>query len=217
MSFKKSARWLELRGRLHTHLIGLLAEHLNGCRSVLDLGCGTAPYVGECAGVEVVVGVDACYESCRSAQTASKYARVVQSVLPQLPFRERSVDCVTMLQVVEHLPKATASRLIEEAEKLARHKIIITTPNGFVEQDGHSANPFQRHLSGWTIDDFERRGYNVWGLEGLKITRRKRKAEMLPPQRILSVLTSFGIFENYIKTRPHSAFQLMAVKELTGK
>ena len=215
MSFKKSALWLELRGRLHNHLITLLEEHLNGSQTVLDLGCGTAPYVGECAGVEKVIGVDACYESCRSAQTSSKYARVVQSVLPELPFRERSVDCVTMLQVVEHLPKETASTLIAGAERLARRKIIITTPNGFVEQDGFDGNPFQKHLSGWTIADFEQRGYRVWGLEGLKIARKKQKAEMLPPQRILSLITSFGIFESYIKSRPQSAFQLMAVKDLS--
>jgi SAM-dependent methyltransferase len=215
MSFKTSPLWLHLRGRLHFHLIALLTQHLAGCKTVLDLGCGAQPYVGQCTDVEKVIGVDASYDACVSAQKANKYVRVVQSVLPELPFHARSVDCVTMLQVVEHLPKATASRLIEEAEKVARHKIIITTPNGFVEQDGYGGNPFQQHLSGWTTDDFEQRGYAVWGLEGLKIARRKHKAEMLPPQRLLSVLTSFGIFENYIKNRPESAFQLMAVKELT--
>ena len=216
LSLKKSNRWVELRGRLHKNLIDLLSEHLSACRTVLDLGCGTSPYVGECAGVEKVIGVDASYESCRSAKKVHKYERVVQSVLPGLPFKARSVDCVTMLQVVEHLPKETALALIEEAETLARHRVIITTPNGFVEQEEFDDNPFQRHLSGWTIADFEERGYTVWGLEGLKIARKKQSADMLPPQQILSLITSFGIFESYIKTRPQSAFQLMAVKQLNG-
>ena len=216
MSLKTSPVWIRLRGGLHFNLIGLLTQHLQGCKTVLDLGCGAQPYVGQCTEIEKVIGVDASYEACRSAQKASKYVRVVQSVLPELPFQKRSVDCVTMLQVVEHLPKETASALIEEAEKLARHRVIITTPNGYVEQEEVGGNPFQRHLSGWTIADFEERGYTVWGLEGLKITRRKQSADMLPPQRILSLITSFGIFEGYIKTRPRTAFQLMAVKELNG-
>jgi SAM-dependent methyltransferase len=214
MSFKKSAFWLNLRGRLHNHYISLLTEELDGCRVVLDLGCGGDPYLGECIGVEKVIGVDACLESCRSAKRADKYEGVVQAVFPDLPFRSRIVDAVTMLQVVEHLPKDAATRLIERAEKLARRKIIITTPNGFVRQDGYDGNSFQTHLSGWTVEDFELRGYEVFGMEGPKIARRKGTAEMLPPKKMLSVLNSFGLFEEYLEARPMSAFQLMAVKEL---
>lgn len=212
--FTNSSLWSQLRGRLHENLINLLSSSLEGCQTVLDLGCGAEPYVGECHNVEKVIGADASYEACRKALGARKYAYITQSVFPDLPFEPRSVDAVTLLQVVEHLTKDKASKLIEEAEKLARRRIVITTPNGFVEQEAYGDNSFQEHLSGWRVKDFEERGYQVWGLEGPKIVRRNGTAECLPPQRILSVLSSFGMFEGYLKTRPQHAFQLMAVKDL---
>ena len=213
-AFTNSSLWSQLRGRLHENLINLLNRSLEGCQTVLDLGCGAEPYVGECHNVETVIGADASYEACRKALGARKYANITQSVFPDLPFEPRSVDAVTLLQVVEHLTKDKASKLIEEAEKLARRRIVITTPNGFVEQESFGDNPFQKHLSGWTITDFEQRNYRVWGLEGPKFLRRKKTAECLPPRQILSVLSSFGIFEGYLRTRPQYAFQLMAIKDL---
>jgi len=213
MSLRKSAVWKSLRGRLHNHYISLLSHQLEGCRFVLDLGCGGEPYLGECDGVEKIIGVDACLESCRVARQADKYEVVVQAVLPDIPFRPQVVDAVTMLQVVEHLTKEAAGRLIERAEEIAKRKVIITTPNGFVTQDGHGGNSFQTHLSGWTVEEFEIRGYKVFGMEGPKIARRNGRADMLPPARALSVLNSFGLFETYLKARPGQAFQLMAVKD----
>ena len=204
--------WTNLRSRLHQHCVGLLAHELSGCRNALDLGCGAEPYLGECDSIENVIGVDGSYQSCRSARHALKYASVVQAVLADLPFRERSVDAVTLLQVVEHLPKDVASDLIVGAERLARRKIIITTPNGFVRQEAYDENPLQEHLSGWTIEDFQERGYTVWGMEGPKAARRKESAELLFPQRLLSVLNSFALCEGYLQTRPQHAFQLFAVK-----
>lgn len=214
IEFRRSPLWLHLRGRLHENLIYLLTSNLEGCQTVLDLGCGSQPYVGECPNIEKVIGIDASYEACFKARNAKKYSSVAQSLLPNLPFQSRSVDAVTLLQVVEHLSKDRASFLIEEAEKMARRRVIITTPNGFVEQEAYGDNSFQEHLSGWTVEDFEERGYQVWGLEGPKIVRRNGTAECLPPQRMLSVLSSFGMFEGYLKSRPQHAFQLMAVKHL---
>lgn len=212
MPLKKSRLWINLRSRLHQHYVGLLARELKGCRDALDLGCGAEPFLGECDSIENVIGVDGSYNSCRSARRANKYGSVVQAVLPDLPFKERSVDAVTLLQVVEHLPKDVASDLILKAERLARRKIIITTPNGFVRQEVYDENPFQEHLSGWSIEDLQQRGYTVWGMEGPKAARRKESAEVLSPQRLLSVLISFGICEAYFQNRPQHAFQLLAVK-----
>jgi len=212
LPLKKSRLWTNLRSRLHQHYVGLLTHELKGCRDALDVGCGAEPYLGECHSIERVIGVDGSYSSCRSAQRAHKYVSVVQAVLPDLPFRERSVDAVTLLQVVEHLPKDVGSNLIVEAERLARRKIIITTPNGFVRQEAYNENPLQEHLSGWSIENFQQRGYTVWGMEGPKAARRKESAEMLFPQRLLSVLNSFGLCEAYLQNQPQHAFQLFAVK-----
>lgn len=209
---KRSRAWTNLRSRLHKQYIALLERELNGCQVALDLGCGEQPYLGECDVLESVIGVDGSHWACLSARRAHKYGSVVQTCLPQLPFRERSVDVVTMLQVVEHLPKDVASDLIAAAERVARRKVIITTPNGFVRQEAYDDNPFQEHLSGWSIDDFQERGYKVLGMEGPKAARRKGSAEMLSPQRVLSVINSFGLCEAYLENRPHRAFQLFAVK-----
>jgi hypothetical protein len=213
-SLKKSAVWRTLRSRLHKQYITLLERELEDCRVALDLGCGERPFLWECEALENVIGVDGSRRACLGARETPKYESVVQSCLPELPFRERSVDVVTLLQIVEHLPKPVASDLIAAAERVARRKVIITTPNGFVRQEAYDDNPFQEHLSGWSIDDLRQRGYKVLGMEGPKMARRRESAEVLFPQRFLSVFISFGLCEGYLENRPQHAFQLFAVKSV---
>jgi len=55
----------------------------------------------------------------------------------KLPFKQKSFDTVLCMEVIEHLEKEEAIRLIEDMEKIARKKIIITTPVGFWEDYVH--------------------------------------------------------------------------------
>lgn len=77
-------------------------------------------------------------------------------------------DVVLCSQVVEHLKKTDAISLIGNIEKLAEKRIIIATTNGFIDYDhGPLLSNFDKHQSGWEIEEFRRRGYKVVG-HGLK-------------------------------------------------
>ncbi len=64
--------------------------------------------------------------------------------------RENRVDCVTLMDVIEHLPKEEGHRLLAETERLVP-QIIVFTPLGFLEQEDGVWNT---HRSGWEPGDF---------------------------------------------------------------
>ena len=204
--------WRRLRSRSHVHYIESLSSSLADCPTVLDLGCGSRPFLGECPNVERIIGIESWFESCQTASHAHKYVGVAQAVLPSIPVSRRSVDAVVLLQVLEHLPRAEGSRLLEAAEQIARRRVVVTTPNGYVSQGGYEGNPYQQHLSSWSIDDFISLGYQVFGLEGPKSLRRWESAQLARPAGLWQIVVSLGVFESYLRSRPDAAFQLMAVK-----
>ena len=63
-------------------------------------------------------------------------------------------------------PPTEQGELRQELEKLAKKRIIVGTPRGFMEQPDEflDDNPYQVHKSGWSIDDFTSRGYKVRGV-----------------------------------------------------
>ncbi len=55
-------------------------------------------------------------------------------------------------------------------KKWARKKIIITTPNRYLWQDGY-INSMQEHKSGWTVEELQNLGFKVFGMNGWKNLR----------------------------------------------
>jgi hypothetical protein len=60
-------------------------------------------------------------------------------------------------------------------ENVAKKKIIIFTPNGFLRQDEYDGDKLQIHKSGWTVDEFKKLGYEVKGINGWKPLRKKNR------------------------------------------
>ena len=81
--------------------------------------------------------------------------------------RPRSFDAVVCLDVVEHLERAQALELLATLESIARRRVVVFTPNGFVPQPATPDNPYQEHLSGFTTDEMRDLGYTVRGIHGL--------------------------------------------------
>jgi hypothetical protein len=78
---------------------------------------------------------------------------------------------VVIIHLLEHLSKQEGIELIENAEQWAKKKVIIAGQNGFIRQDAYDDNPHQRHVSGWTVGDFESMGFAVFGFHGLRFLR----------------------------------------------
>jgi len=74
----------------------------------------------------------------------------------------------TCIETIEHLPKNRGEKLLEELHRIA-DTIIVSTPSAYFKQPKSHVerNPFQAHVSKWTVEDFKKRGYDVKGVGNL--------------------------------------------------
>ena len=187
-----------------------------GCNSLLDVGCGeNSPVSRFAAEISYRVGVDAHLQSIEKSRIAGIHSEYVVKDILEIgeSFQTCSFDCVTLLEVIEHLPRAEGERLLEQCERIARLKVVVSTPNGFVLQHPEPDNPFQEHLSGWSAEDFRSRGYEVTGVAGWKCFRGSLMRPKWRPHSIFGRLSL--ITEAWFEDRPDQAFQILCVKELS--
>ncbi len=188
----------------------LLRKELKDAESVLDVGCGvTSPlsrikkrFYLEGIDLEPAKSVDKIYDKYTNGNILNieKY------------YKKNSFDVIVLFEVIEHLSRSEGKIFLEKLEDIAKRKIIISTPNGFVPQDPHSGNIYQEHLSGWFISDFKSRGYKVYGTRGFKFIRGEFAAIKYRPWYVwlyLSYLSEFITIHF-----PQLSFQLMAIKNL---
>jgi hypothetical protein len=75
-------------------------------------------------------------------------------------------DLLTMFDVIEHLKKDMGYEFIKKAKNKFKN-IIIFTPKGFLIQDETThpeeikENPWMKHLSGWSEEDFRKINFEV--------------------------------------------------------
>jgi SAM-dependent methyltransferase len=81
-----------------------------------------------------------------------------------------SFDLVVCMDVIEHLSKSDGYRLVYEMNRITSSSLALSCPNGFVWQPPSKDNPFQAHISGWSVKDFRSLGLTkIKGFNGLKI------------------------------------------------
>jgi hypothetical protein len=193
-------------------------------KSLVDLGAGGNPQqkMREKFGVFQLL-IDLSYPESqdntivRRRLDVSNHVKVIEEIR-KLPFSntQGKVDVAISLQNIEHLTREQGMRFLEDVEDMASKLVIIETPNGFVEQPGTNQNPFQEHLSGWSVKDFKSRGYRVLGTSGLKCLKQNRnKGEYrfgFRGIKFLDVLISRILF---IHRFPNLCFNLYAYKVMT--
>lgn len=90
---------------------------------------------------------------------------------------------------------------------------MIYTPNGFLHQGEVYGNPLQRHLSGWTVEEFSRMGFRVLGIEGLRPLRGEMAELRWKPRRFWLAVSLLSHL--VVTTRPRLAFRLFCIKEMS--
>ena len=191
-------------------------EVVSGCRSVLDLGCGSASPVGRFSKrLDRVAGVDMFppyLDRSRGASIHSEYHQGDALDAVRM-FGERSFDCAMAIDLIEHLEKPQGHQLLDVLERVARKKAIVFTPNGFVAQEPYDGNPFQAHRSGWTPAEMRARGYRLYGVHGWKPLRAERGEPRWRPHRLWGLVALWT--QPLVEHRPDLAYHLLCVKDLS--
>ena len=149
-------------------LMPTIKKVLKPVNIVMDIGCGIGPQAYFRPNVHI------CCEPF------DEYIRVLQKkielendrhyIIIKATWQEvvnifplQSVDTIILSDVIEHLEKEEAKRLLTMTENIARIQIAVFTPLGFLPQkhpDGidnwnlHGAD-WQEHRSGWLPEDFD--------------------------------------------------------------
>jgi|WetSurSiteA1Bulk_404760.scaffolds.fasta_scaffold09364_2 SAM-dependent methyltransferase len=130
---------------------------------ILDVGCGFGKWGYLCTSNywqtfcptpgsrPEIVGCDGHQANVQMSRNNGCYREVFQLIVPPLPFDDRCFDTVLLIEIIEHLEEERARLLIEEAKRVARRRVIISTPNYPSLRDGTSSitgwNPLDAHMS----------------------------------------------------------------------
>ena len=189
-----------------------LKKELKGCKNVLDLGCGknsplrllkNNPDFKDLHTVGVDIFSPYILMNTHENKIHSEYLNMN---IFDIDFPEKSFDCAILFDVIEHFDREDFLKFLPKLEKIVK-KILIITPNGYIDQDGYDSNPYQAHRSGWTIEDFKNLGFSCYGLSGLKSLK---KFTIWP--RPLNTLIA-DISQLFIYQKPKIAFHIIAVKK----
>lgn len=191
-----------------------LENLLSDCDSVLDLGCGDNSPIGFIQKKKYLVGVDGFKKSIHASKKLNIHDKYLHKNILEVKkdFKKNSFDAVVALDVIEHLEKKDGYKLLKLMEHLASKKVVLLTPNGFVNQTGEG-NGLQEHLSGWSVSDFKKLGYKIFGRYGLKGLRGE-KAELKFRPKILWGFISEISNLLYTRKNPKKAYSLLAYKNV---
>lgn len=187
---------------------------LNDCGSVLDLGCGSISPIRYLVEDKYLVGVDGHKQSIQKAKDAKTHDELLTMDVMKVSkkFKKNSYDAVIALDLIEHLKKKDGIKLLKDMEKIAKKKVILLTPNGYIHQE-NKENELQEHLSGWSMEDFIKSGYKVRGMYGIKYFRGE-EAELKRPKTLWGVVSLLSHFF-YTKYIPGQSYSLICTKDFT--
>lgn len=165
----------ELKFRLPFSYMWLLRVSIGDPKTILDLGCGDGSLIEFLSGGKKwkITGIDIYKKVIEAARKRNIYYKLIQGdLLKTLKDNPgNKYDVIFFSQVIEHVTRSNGEKILDEIEKLAKKRIIVGTPRGFMEQPHEflDGNPNQVHKSGWSIEDFTSRGYKVYGVGFLPI------------------------------------------------
>ncbi len=188
-----------------------LQREAQGCDSLLDLACGYNS-LAQFLDIKHKVGVEMFEDYLKQSREKKIHDEYFQANILTIEFPPRSYDLILASEIIEHLDKPDGFILLNNAERWAKKKVVITTPNGYVKQDSYDDNPLQIHKSGWNIGEFKQRGYRVYGIGGLKFLRGERGELKYKPYALWRVIND--ICQKIVYHFPDLAFQLLAVKDI---
>jgi SAM-dependent methyltransferase len=148
--------------------MGIIRRISKRITSILDLGCGNG-VLGYLIRTKfrnniLVVGLDISIKALYQAKKLNAYNDLILADIEHLPFRIKSFDSIISVQVLEHLDRSIAQRILKVCEDLAKVQILISTTVGFI--DSAVSDNFMTHHSWWLPEDFSAKNYRCRGEVG---------------------------------------------------
>lgn len=196
--------------------VSIFEKLIQNCDLILDLGCGKNSPLGRLKKRKnYTVGVDIFekyIDISKKKEIHDKY--LLLNVLDiDKEISPKSFDCVILLDIIEHLKKINGLKLIKKVEKIAKKKIIISTPNGYIQQHEYHHNIYQIHKSGWDLKIFRKLNFRIYGINGLKYLRGEAAHIKYRPVVFWYLISEISTI--FVKYFPIFAYQLFCVKELS--
>ena len=108
-------------------------------RSLADIGCGNGIFINRLQEIRSDLRLTAVDRS----EMALKYVRTNKQIadIVDLPFENGAFDCVTCLEVIEHLPIPMYEKALNELARISNRHIIISVPLSEKLEDSHTQCP----------------------------------------------------------------------------
>jgi SAM-dependent methyltransferase len=187
-----------------------LKKQLHSCETILDLGCGSNSPIrfvsAKKHGVDISKSV---IEIAAKKRTHDRFS-VLDVNKINTKFVSCSFDAVVAIDLIEHVTKEDGARLLKKMENIARKKVIIFTPNGYLSQEAKVRH--DRHLSGWTASQMGKMGYKVYGMYGSKFLRKEKHEIRFFPKFFWAIISEI-IQWVYVIYFPEKAAAILCIKE----
>jgi len=194
----------------------LINREIKNNWSVLDVGCGRPTESNYIEKGIFKVGLDIYEPYLKEREKQKTHNVLILGDARNLPFPDKFFDVVVATEVLEHLNKSDGFKMIAEMERVAKKKIILTTPNGYLPTyAGPNDNPKECHLSGWSYDELKKIGFKIRGLNGWKNFWTLRNGRAVP-KLLIPGLSSviIDLSEFFVYFYPQLAFHFFLVKEV---
>lgn len=153
------------------NVVFCLRRELKGCDTVLDLGCGyNSPL--QYHSPKFSVGIEYFMPYLLESKRKGIHNFYIRADIRNVEFAPGSFDAVLLVSVIEHMDRQVALSLLSKASMIARKKIIVVSPNGFLNQSAADGNELQAHKSGWRPNELINKGFKAYGMNGLIIFRK---------------------------------------------
>lgn len=197
----------------------IMLRAIGNPHTILDLGCGDGEFTADFAKGRnwKIIGVEIYPKSIKKAKAHGIYHDIIKADITKLPKKLPRSDVVLASQVIEHLPKKKGEKFLKETEQLAKKRIIVSTPVGFVpfhqlEKGLQDQNPYQKHVSGWEVNEFRKRGYKVYG-QGLRFLYQSSWAKKFSGRMFLLISLMSFVTAPFTYFYPEHAMYMIAIKE----
>lgn len=165
-------------------------------KTILDVGCGKGlnsyllRVTRDVSGA-TIIGLDTNRDYLEFCKRYNTYTKLVRQKLPEIPFKDKSIDFLLCTEVIEHLKKEEGKKLLKEIDRVCRGRALITTPNISFRtvpnkhEDSHNSN--------WRSSDFRSFGYKVYGV-GFRTTLLHNDPFLRIKQALYYFATPFAYF-----------------------